>query len=38
LQTIDYVLIERTNPSAAFDWANWRELHRNHDYLLLGRR
>lgn len=38
LQTIDYVLIERTNPPAAFDWSQWTELHRNRDYILLGRR
>ena len=35
--TIDYVLIERTNPPGAFAWGEWRELHRNADYILLGR-
>jgi len=37
LSSIDYVLIERTDPPAAFDWSRWSELHRNHDYILLGR-
>ncbi len=36
-KTIDYVLIDRTNPPAAFDWSQWRELHRNSKYILLGR-
>lgn len=36
--SVDSILIERTNPPANFDWTNWRELHRNHDYVLLGRR
>lgn len=37
LAAIDYVLIARSDPPAAFDWPNWREWHRNHDYLLLAR-
>ncbi len=34
---MDYILIDRTDPPAAFDWSGWTELHRNQDYLLLGR-
>lgn len=34
---IDYVLIDRRNPPARFAWTEWRELHRNADYILLGR-
>jgi hypothetical protein len=34
---IDYVLAERRNPPAAFAWAEWRELYRNDEYVLLGR-
>ena len=36
-ETIDYILIERTKPPAAFDWSKWRELHGNEEYVLLGR-
>lgn len=37
LDTIDYVLIERRDPPAGFDWTRWRELTRNEDFILLGR-
>jgi hypothetical protein len=35
--TVDYVLFERRNPPAGFNWQRWRELHANRDYVLLGR-
>ncbi|MBI4626310.1 MAG: hypothetical protein HY736_24215 [Verrucomicrobia bacterium] len=37
LEHFDYVLVERANPPAAFDGENWREIHRNQDYVLFGR-
>jgi hypothetical protein len=36
-QTIDYILIDRSDPPAAFDQTRWAELHRNAEYILLGR-
>jgi hypothetical protein len=37
LNTVDYILIERASPPATFDASAWRELHRNEEYILLGR-
>lgn len=36
-EQIDCVLMQRTNPPAAFDRENWREVYRNQDYLLFER-
>ena len=35
-EAIDYLLIDRRNPPA-YPWSGWVELHRNEDYLLVGR-
>jgi hypothetical protein len=37
LQTIDYVLVQQSDPPLGFDREQWHELHRNHDYVLLSR-
>jgi hypothetical protein len=37
LNTIDYVLIERSRPPKSFDHAQWRELHGNQEFVLFVR-
>ena len=37
LDAVDYMLIERTRPPAAFDRTKWRELHGNPNFILFAR-
>ena len=37
-QSVDYILVERSNAPKVIDWGIWNEVHRNADYALLSRR